>query len=707
MKWPESNVGIATGDGLIILDVDGPDGRESLKEFSSLPPTITATTPRADGGMQFYFSADEELEEVAKNRVQLLPGLDIRAAGGYVVAPPSSLDPYDKNPEGGEYTWVDYSSPEDVDLAPAPDWLRELLVTGHRAHGQKQVAPRKTATETTRYGEVALQRECAELSRTSEPGRNNQLNEAAFSIGRLVAGGEIVEAEARQALTAAADDCRLIADDGERQVQATLNSGLSSGMKEPRAAPEAQERLAEEQVRLLKDRTDSGNAEILAHFHGEDLRYDHGCGRWIVWRGNRWEEDADGEPPRMVRDVALWRQKNAYHLEDDDLSKKVYSYAIQTRNATRIKAALAMAESTYPIADKGEGWDERPDLLAVANGVIDLRTCTLRNGRREDRLTMHVPHLYDPEATCPRWQRFLSEIFRGDKELIEHVRRAVGYSLTGEQSEQCWWLLHGSGRNGKSTFLETLQHVFGPSLAWSTGFSTFAARPGTSGHSEDVANLEYKRLVTASETAEGTKLNEARIKALTGGDRINASAKYAHERVFQPQLSLWLGVNHLPTVTDDSYAFWRRVRFLPFLQRFRPRNEQEEGDLPEDQDVKATLQAEAAGILAWAVEGCRAWREDGLTKPTVVTEAVEKYRRASDPIAAFLEDRTAEDPEAFTPTAELYYSYQSWADWEGIPDGERLTHKAFGSRMKDRFDDARRRVNGRPTRGFVGVRMEP
>ena len=243
MKWPESNVGIATGDGLIILDVDGPDGRESLKEFSSLPPTITATTPRADGGMQVYFSADEELEEVAKNRVQLLPGLDIRAAGGYVVAPPSSLDPYDKNPEGGEYTWVDYSSPEDVDLAPAPDWLRELLVTGHRAHGQKQVAPRKTATETTRYGEVALQRECAELARTSEPGRNNQLNEAAFSIGRLVAGGEIVEAEARQALTAAADDCRLIADDGERQVQATLNSGLSSGMKEPRAAPEAQERL--------------------------------------------------------------------------------------------------------------------------------------------------------------------------------------------------------------------------------------------------------------------------------------------------------------------------------------------------------------------------------------------------------------------------------------------------------------------------------
>lgn len=709
-RWPNANVGIATGNGLIILDVDGPDGRKSLQQFSALPHTIIANTPRADGGMQYYFAADEKLEEVARNRTKLLPGLDIRTAGGYVVAPPSLLDPYDKNPDGGEYTWVDYCSPSDGSLAPAPSWLIELFRENAETKSRASApAPLKTATESSPYGLKALASECDTLTTAPEGRRNDQLNKSAYCIGQLVAGGEIVETEARQALTAAAGACRLTVDDGEASVQATLNSGLSSGMKEPRAAPQRSESedLTDQERELLRDCTDSGNADILAYLSGADLRFDHGLKRWLVWNEHRWVEDPDGEPPRMVREVARWRAKNAYGLPDGKAANAAFKFAVQSRNAPRVTAALAMAQSTHPIADNGEGWDERPDLLAVANGVLDLRTCALRKGRRDDRLTLHVPHAYDPEATCPRWRRFLAEIFCEDQELIEHIHRAVGYSLTGEQSEQCWWLLYGAGRNGKSTFLETLQFVFGPSLGWSTGFSTFAARPSSSGHSEDLANLARKRLVTASETAEGTKLNEARIKALTGGDRINASVKYGHERVFQPQLSLWLGVNHLPSVTDDSYAFWRRVLTIPFRRRFCPANEGEKGDLIDDRDLKGTLQREAVGILNWAVEGCRKWREGGLTKPAVVVAAVEKYQRESDPVATFLEDRTVEEQNGFVVSGDLYFAYQLWAETEGIPEKERLSHNAFGRRIGKRFRADRQTVNGRVQRGYVGLALAP
>lgn len=478
----------------------------------------------------------------------------------------------------------------------------------------------------------------------------------------------------------------------------------TAGKRKPRCAPARGDDLTEFELTLLQDLTDSGNAELLAHFHGDDLRFDHARRRWLVWSGHWWAEDADGEPPRLVRECARWRADHASTLPDDK-SKRAFGWAISSRHASRVTAALSMAESTRPFADTGEGWDGDPWLVGVANGVIDLRTGELRDGRREDRITRALPWAFDPDATCPRWCRFLAEVFGGDEALIEHVRRAVGYSLTGDQSEACWWLLHGTGANGKSVFLSTLLHLFGD-LGWSTGFATFAARPATGGHQEDLANLEGRRLVTASETAEGTKLAEGRIKALSGGDRITASAKYAHERTFDPHLHLWLAVNHLPTVTDDSFAFWRRVRFLPFLQRFRPAEDCEPGDLPDDPRLAEKLRDEVPGILAWAVAGCRAWREGGLTKPPAVVAAVEAYRIAEDPLGAFLEDLTTADPDAFTTTGDLFAAYTWWAEREGIPVRARLSHTAFARRIGERYTRTRRIIDGQRLRGFEGIGLQ-
>lgn len=686
---PEANVGIACTNGLLVLDVDGEDGAKAIKD-RHLPATPIVQTGR---GEHRYFRAPED----ARGVNAMMPEIDVKCTTGYVVAPPSV------HPDGGRYEWAEGLSPEDVELADTPDWIVRRLPS-LSDDDTEPVEPADPATETTKYGAKALEEEGDTVAGTSEGDRNNRLNEAAFAIGQLVAGGQIVEQEARQALRKAARKSGL----EKREITKTLRSGLRSGKDHPRAPrnerpDEDADELSEKEKRLLNDRTDSGNAEIIAHLFGDDIRYDHTLARWLVWDGHRWVDDPDGQPPRMVRAVARWRAEYAYDLASEDAAEAAFKYALRTRNSSKVRAALEMAESTLPIADAGEGWDARPDLLAVANGVLDLNTCQLRDGRRDDRLTRAIPHTYDPTAECPRWRQFLNEIFGGNEDLVEHVHRAVGYALTGEQTEQCFWLLHGDGENGKSTFLETLQFLFGPALGWSTGFSTFAARPAKSGHTEDLANLEYRRFVTASETTEGTRLNESRVKAITGGDTMNASAKYGHERQWQPQLSLWLAVNHLPTVTDDSYAFWRRVRFLPFRQTFKPERDREPGDRPEDPDLKAKLKAEVQGILAWAVDGCRRWREDGLTKPKTVIEAVEKYRRESDPIATFLEDRTVQKPGAFAATGDLYTAYQQWADHEAIPDKERLSHSAFGRRMGEKFERERKWTGSKQERVYKGV----
>ncbi len=189
---------------------------------------------------------------------------------------------------------------------------------------------------------------------------------------------------------------------------------------------------------------------------------------------------------------------------------------------------LALAQDFRPIADTGGGWDADPWLLGVPNGVVDLRTGELRPGRREDRITMQTAVPYDPEATCPRWKQFLVEIFADDEELIGFVQRAVGYSITGITSEQCLLVLYGTGANGKGTLTITLKFVLGD-YAWNMPFSTIEMR-NRAAIPNDLAALVGRRFVMASETNDGARLNEARVKALTGCDPI--TARFLHAEFF-------------------------------------------------------------------------------------------------------------------------------------------------------------------------------
>jgi putative DNA primase/helicase len=334
----------------------------------------------------------------------------------------------------------------------------------------------------------------------------------------------------------------------------------------------------------------------------------------------------------------------------------------------------------------------------VANGVVDLRTGELREGRREDRITRHTIVAFDAAAASPRWHQFLEEVFDGNKELIEFLRLAVGYSLTGETREQCFFVLHGRGANGKSVFLEVLRHVFGP-YAFDPGFSAFEDTRGYPPHSEQVAELAGRRFITASETRENSHLNEQRLKALSHGDTTSAAFKHGKRFEFRPQGKIWLALNHRPRISDDSLGFWRSVRLIPFEKQFLGQDA--------DTDLAEKLKAEAPGILAWSVRGCLDWLEDGLRRPAAVATATDAYQAESDPLGEFLESRCVLGPAFKTSSPALFEAYLQWAKDEGVPERERLSHNAFGRRLGERFKKGQEGPDRKRHYYGVGLRHDP
>jgi putative DNA primase/helicase len=437
--------------------------------------------------------------------------------------------------------------------------------------------------------------------------------------------------------------------------------------------------------------TDLGNAKRLVARHGEDLRYCQERGAWFVWDGQRWTVDQSGEIVRRAKDTIL-----AMYVEAGDLPeaarKALVKHALSSEAASRIKAMISLAESELGVPVLLDDLDRDPMVLNVQNGTIDLRTGDLQPHDRRDLITRLVPIDYDPLANCPTWHTFLDRVLSGKTELIEFIQRAAGYSLTGNTSERCFFLLYGMGRNGKSTLVETLQDVMADLGATTPTETLLATRDGSIPN--DIAALKGVRFVAASEIGEGRKLAEAKIKALTGGDTISARFMRGEFFNFRPVFKLWISTNHKPKITETTDAIWDRIRLIPFSVRI-PKDQQ-------DPQLRDKLRMELPGILTWAVEGCLAWQREGLKDPVEVLAATSAYRQESDLLGAFIDDLCVLEENVQSPAKALYAAYTQWCE----DSGERaITQTAFGKTLAERgFDTAR--VGKERTRYWLGIGLK-
>src|SRR6266545_3978733 len=266
--------------------------------------------------------------------------------------------------------------------------------------------------------------------------------------------------------------------------------------------------------------TDLGNGERLVHHHGNSLRYCHPFKKWYCWDGQRWRPDDSGAPGRAAKLTVREIYNEASIAASADDRKALAAWAAKSESNTAIQAMLARASVEEPLVILPDWLDTDPSLLCVNNGTIQLTTGELRPHDRDDLISKLAPVDYDPKATAPTWTGFLQRIMDNDSELIGFLQRAAGYCLTGQTGEHCFFLPYGTGRNGKSTFLNAIHAMLGD-YAQQLPRDTLLRRRGEN-IPNDVARLAGARFATAIETRQGQKLDEEIVKQITGGDKITA-----------------------------------------------------------------------------------------------------------------------------------------------------------------------------------------
>lgn len=419
--------------------------------------------------------------------------------------------------------------------------------------------------------------------------------------------------------------------------------------------------------------TDLGNAERLVRRHGKNLRYCYKRRKWLVWTGKIWEWD-DGD---RVLSLAKQTVRSIYAEVANELNyarrQALVKHAQKSEAEIRLAAMVTLAQSEPNIPIDITALDADPWLLNCQNGTIDLQTGELKAHERGDLITAMVPVNYDPDAHSELWAGFLDTITGNNKELAEYLRRAVGYSLTGNSRSQVVFFLYGLGCNGKSTFLTAIRKVMaGYAMQVSTElFVTGKNKYSDGALREDLALLQGKRFVAGIEIEEGKRLSVALIKAMTGGEAIRADRKYEHRIEFQPTHKIWLSGNHKPTIPDTTYAIWRRVKLIPFTVTI----------LEPDESFPIKLEGELPAILTWAVKGCLDWQGHGLKEPEEVTAATEVYRYEQDILVEFLEDCCVLKPTATVSKADLRQAYERWCD---DTDNQTITQRTFRDRLMER-----------------------
>ncbi|MDW7730682.1 MAG: phage/plasmid primase, P4 family [Bacillota bacterium] len=445
---------------------------------------------------------------------------------------------------------------------------------------------------------------------------------------------------------------------------------------------------------ITENLTDLGSAKRFITQANGEIRFLWERGKWIYWTGKAWEEDQSGKEAAKRAELTVRSiYAEAAECEDKKDREALSDYARKSESEQKLRAMLKLAQPRLSVAMAD--MDPDPWLLNCLNGTINLQTGELLIHDRENLISNIIPVEFDIDAECPEWLNFLNLIMGGEKEMLTFLQRAIGYSLTGHTDERCLFILYGEGRNGKSTFTENIAYML-PGYAMKTPSETLLLKKWGDGIPSDIARLKGARFVYASETGQGRRLNESRIKELTG-DKDTLVGRFLHREYFEfvPSFKLWLHTNHKPTIRGTDNAIWDRIKLIPFEVRIpdemvKPRRE-----------VDNVLEAERPGILAWAVKGCLDWQREGLTTPEAVKRGTDEYREESDVLKEFLDECCTIGESNQIAKTELFEAYTQW----GRNSGERFTlnKTKFGAALKQRGFDEYRETGGRRKSFWLGI----
>lgn len=684
-KWWGSgrdyNVGIATGNGIVVLDVDidhaaGKYGDETLadleRQHGALPDTWQVLT--GGGGVHYYFRCDDP---ALTGSVGFAPGLDYRGNGCLVIAPPSI------HPNGKAYEWEASSTPSNVPLAPLPDWLHRLMLDG-----------KKTSTH-------AKQKDVPDKIKNGE--RNDTLFRMASS---LRAKGLTVDEITAAIVTANRARCEPPLS--EKEVEAICKSAGRY------------ERGAVNPIGSLKppDYSDAGNAAIFTRVYRDSLLYTDALG-WLWWNGTRWERDdhkatalalqlsdsmlqeASQENreslSQYAQAVARYQETGATEdgekadaAKDAAMQSKAYlAHAKNSRNATRIKNMLELSKPALLI--KSDELDANPFDLNTPAGIVNLTTGQTRPHERTaycSQITQASPG----NTGGDKWSAFIDTVTCGDKSIATFLQQVAGMALIGAVYQEGIIIAYGGGRNGKSTFFNALGGVLGD-YTGSIDVRTLTTDRQNKGAS--LATLRGRRLMIAGELEEHQRLSVATLKQLASTDRLVIEEKFKQPETVRQSHTLVLFTNFLPRVGSTDNGTWRRLIVVPF-----------NATIPEGSGVQnyadVLIKETGGAILSWAIEGAVNFIQNSyrLSIPDAVTNATEEYRAREDWLTNFISERCVKEANARVGAADLYREYRDWA--EGTGD--------FVRRLND-FDTAMeaagfQKIRPKGKKTWIGVRLD-
>jgi putative DNA primase/helicase len=438
----------------------------------------------------------------------------------------------------------------------------------------------------------------------------------------------------------------------------------------------------------------------------KDARYVHKWGKWLFWTGSRWQVDERLLHLTATRDFLRAKSKKLVEWgnrkvmektspkEAEKFLKWVRDNAKALRQANSVASVESMARSNSDLVATVEQFDSDVMLLGTPGGTVDLRTGELKPAERRHWITKHCSVTpADPGTPSPLWDAFLGRVFDWDMELIDFLQRAAGYALTGHTTEHKLLFLYGTGRNGKSVFLNTIFDIMGE-YAKRAPAQTFLDSSGDR-HPTDLAGLMGARLVAGSELPPGKTWNESIIKDLTGGDII--TARFMRQDFFEylPQFTLFIAGNHQPSFRGIDEAIRARVVLVPFTQTI-PAEER-------DPELPQKLRAEWPAIFRWMIEGAIKWQSEGLNVPESVKAASDEYLESEDTLGEFISEHIDEAGMGSVKVADLFERFTQWQRSSGI--SQPWTKKAMTQAFRERGFEATRLTGG--ARGFRGILLKP
>jgi putative DNA primase/helicase len=416
---------------------------------------------------------------------------------------------------------------------------------------------------------------------------------------------------------------------------------------------------------------------------------------WLAWSGTCWGACSCGEEVQAAKSVlfALVDEARQVMATDQERGATMMRAAMAAQKDARIRAMLSLARAEPGMTASVTELDADSHLLGVQNGVVNLKTGELLEAKPEQLISKQCAASYNPNAACPTWLKFLHEVFLGDSELTAYVQRAVGYTLTGSNTEETLFVCYGHGSNGKSLLHNVISRIMAdyakgaPAdiLVQKQGVNPGAASPA-------LAMLAGCRMLGINETGTGDRLDEQALKTLAGREAITARPLYGSYFSFSPSFTPWLRTNHKPVITGTDHAVWRRLALIPFKRQF--------SGAERDNGLEAKLWAERDAILAWAVAGAVEWSRNGLQACATITQEVQAYRRESDLLGQYLGEATKPDPAVRVVQGLLYAGWAAWCAENGV----RPTSKASFTRRLAELGHSTLRSHGHSY--YAGLEMD-